>query len=120
MENQTAENSPSEQRLIKLSDMANAAHLRIQQDFAQIDPVIGISRNMRKNGVPADVMTIDCLKTSKRIIVILHDQNPEQVLYKFAFKEQDPAGDFSQIAFAEFNQQVLYDWIKSYFSPAVN
>ncbi|WP_220718654.1 hypothetical protein [Agarivorans litoreus] len=120
MENKPEDTHLSEQRLVSLSDMANAAHLSIQQDFAHIDPVIGISRNMRKNGVPADVMTIDCLKTSKRIIVILHDQNPEQVLYKFAFKEQDPAGDFTQIAFAEFNQQVLYGWIKSYFSPAVN
>ncbi|MEE1674298.1 hypothetical protein SNR37_003735 [Agarivorans aestuarii] len=120
MEDKPEANSPSEQRLIKLSDLANAAHLRIQQDFAQIDPVIGISRNMRKNGVPADVMTIDCLKSGKRIIVILHDQHPDQLMYKFAFKDQDPAGDFSQLAFAEFNQQVFYDWIKSYFSPAVN
>ncbi|MDO6684454.1 MULTISPECIES: hypothetical protein [unclassified Agarivorans] len=117
MENTQAK-SLSEQRLVSLSDVANLAHFRIQQDFKDIDPVIGISRNMRKNGVPADIMTIDCLKSGKRIIVVLHDQDPEQVSYQFSYKDQDPAGEFSSLANADLSEAVFYEWIKTYFTPA--
>lgn len=98
-----------------LSDFATEAHTRIQQDFKYIDPVVGVSQNMRREGIPADLMTIDCLKTNKRIILILHDQMPGLLSYQFAFRDKEPAEQFLQMAFAELSSDMLYEWIHRYF-----
>lgn len=103
-------------RLLTLCDIATEAHTRIQEDFKDINPVVGVSQNMRSNGVPADVMTIDCLKSGKRIIIVLHDQQPETVNYQFSFKEQSSTDEFEQFQFNELNATQLYHWIKIYFS----
>jgi hypothetical protein len=99
-----------------LSDLATEAHTRIQQDFANINPVVGISRSMRNSGFPADAMTIDCLKTSRRIIIILHDESPEILRYQFAMRDADPSDNFEELEFEKLTVQVLYDWMASYFS----
>jgi hypothetical protein len=106
----------SEQPLEILSDLATEAHTRIQQDFADINPVVGLSRGMRSIGIPADAMTIDCLRTGKRIIIILHDQQPEVLQYQFSFKAQDPAEEFETLLFKELTAETMYDWMKDYFS----
>ena len=106
----------SDKNLKILCDLTTEAHTRIQQDFADINPVVGVSQKMRDIGVPADAMTIDCLKTGKRIIIILHDQDPEIVNYQFCFKDKDPGDVFEQLPFSDLNTQKLYDWIKDYFS----
>ncbi|GAA3928250.1 hypothetical protein [Litoribacillus peritrichatus] len=107
-------------QLSKLSDIATEAHTRIQQNFSDLDPVVGVSQNMRKSGIPADVMTIDCLKTNKRIILILHDQQPELVRYQFAYRDKDPEGQFEEIPFNDLTSDSLYEWIHRYFSVVLN
>ncbi|WP_415891206.1 hypothetical protein ACMXYV_07745 [Neptuniibacter sp. SY11_33] len=96
-------------------ELASDAHTAIQRDFADIDPLIGVSQNMRKQGIPADVMTIDCLRTRRRIIVILHDQQPDIVSYQFAGMDSDPEGDFESLAFEKVTKQTIYEWIAEYF-----
>ncbi len=103
-----------------LSDLATEAHTRIQQDFANINPVVGISQSMRKSGFPADAMTIDCLKTNRRIIIILHDESPDILQYQFARRDADPSDDFKVLEFDKLTAQILYDWIASYFSDKSN
>lgn len=110
----------TEPLLATLSDIATEAHARIQQDFKDINPVVGVSRNMRKSGIPADAMTIDCLKTGKRIILILHDNEPAIIRYQFAFRDKDPDTKFEVIQFKELTAQKLYDWIASYFAEKIN
>ena len=105
----------TEPRIATLSDLATEAHTRIQQDFKDIDPIVGVSRNMRDSGIPVDVMTIDCLKTGRRIILILHDQQPEILRYQFSFRDKDPEKAFEEIQFSELTSATLYDWISSYF-----
>lgn len=99
-----------------LSDNATKAHTRIQKDFAKIDPIVGINQSMRKSGIPADAMTIDCLKTNKRIIIILHDQQPDLINYQFSFRDKDPDSHFEQMAFNDVSADQLYQWIRDYFS----
>lgn len=99
-----------------LADIATETHARIQKDFPTINPVVGVSRGMRASGIPADAMTIDCLKTNKRIILILHDDQPELVRYQFAFRDKDPAEEFNEIALTTITTQLLYEWISAYFS----
>ena len=102
--------------LSTLADIATEAHTKIQQDFQNIDPIIGINRGMRANGIPADAMTIDCLKTGKRIIIVLHDDRPDSLSYQFSFKDQDALDDFSHVSLKQLTSQMMYDWIKGYFS----
>jgi hypothetical protein len=106
----------SENNLEILSDMVTDAHSRIQKDFEYINPVVGVSRGMRSIGIPADAMTIDCLKTGKRIIIVLHDQQPDVLQYQFSYKADDPAEEFLILTFKELSKQILYDWMKEYFS----
>jgi len=103
-------------QLEKLCDIATESHTRIQKDFKDINPIVGVNQRMREEGVPADVMTIDCLKSGKRIILILHDQQPDIISYQFSFKDKDPDEKFEHIPFNELTADKLYHWIKSYFS----
>ena len=106
----------SEQALKAISDRITDAHTRIQQDFDFINPVVGVNRQMRTAGIPADAMTVDCLKTNRRILLILHDQQPEQVHYQFGQRDQDPGPEFKTLSLDEVSEQQLYDWMASYFS----
>lgn len=104
--------------LATLSDIATLAHTRIQETCENINPVVGINRGMRAQGIPADAMTIDCLATGKRIILILHDQYENLVRYQFSYKDQDPNDKFEEIQLTELTSSKLYGWIKSYFADA--
>ena len=106
----------SEQALATLSDIATEVHTRVQQNFADINPVVSVRRNMRDSGVPVDAMTIDCSKSDKRIILVLHDHQPDIISYQFTFKDIDPNDKFDEIRLKEFTADMVYDWIKSYFS----
>lgn len=102
--------------LKQLCDSVTEAHTRIKQDFSNIDPIVGVSQKMRESGIPADVMTIDCLRSGKRIILILQDQQPGIISYQFTVEAEAPAEQFNQIPFADLSSAQLYDWMKSYFS----
>ena len=108
----------SEQALKTLSDIATEAHTRIQKDFEDINPIVGVSQGLRNSGFPADAMTIDCLKTGKRIIIILHDQKPGIVSYQFSYRDKDPSSHFDELEFSELTASTLYEWMKGYFSSA--
>ena len=103
-------------RLLQLCDIATEAHTRIQQTFKDINPIVGVSHNMRENGIPADAMMIDCLKSRKRIILILHDEQPDIIRYQFSFIDNDPDKKFETIQFNELNPTQMFDWIKNYFA----
>lgn len=107
-------------KLETLCEIATESHTRIQQDFADINPMVGVNQRMREMGVPSDAMTIDCLKSGKRILLILHDHHPDIIRYQFTFKETDPGESFEQIAFGELTADELYNWIKSYFQSTAN
>ncbi|TQV77244.1 hypothetical protein FLL45_04670 [Aliikangiella marina] len=107
-------------RLESLSDFAEAAHARIQKDYLHINPVVGLHQGMRDIGFPTDMMTIDCLKTQRRIIILLSDEQPDILSYQFAYRDKDPADSFEVMAFKELTEQILYDWIAKYFATEDN
>lgn len=112
--NQQPADMPTPQ-LTTLCDIASEAHTRIQQTYQDLDPVISVSENMRRNGVPADVMTIGCLQSHKRILLILHDHQPGLISYQYGLIDKDPQRGFEQIALDELTAGVLFDWIRGYF-----
>lgn len=99
-----------------LCDMATEAHEQVQLKHADIDPIVGVHHKMRDAGFPADVMTIDCLKTGKRIILILNDDAPGVLNYQFSYKDKDPATEFEQLPIKELSPVTLYDWMSHYFA----
>jgi len=101
--------------LLSLSDIASQAHEKIQQDFENINPVIGVMQGMRKMGIPADVLSIDCLGTKKRILLVLHDELPDVIRYQYTFSDQDPSDDYQQLTSREVTCETIYEWIKEYF-----
>ncbi|WP_417517280.1 hypothetical protein [Marinobacter sp.] len=105
----------SEDPLKALSDMASDAHARIQAAHEHINPVVEVRRGMRDAGIPADVMTIDCLRTRRRITLILHDEKPGVLLYQFVTIEDEVGEDFKEIALSDVNTSTLFGWIQDYF-----
>jgi hypothetical protein len=101
--------------LLSLSDIASQAHAKIQQDYEHINPVIGVIQGMRKVGIPADAITIDCLVSNKRILIILHDDYPKIIRYQFTFSDQDPADDYQEAVLADVTSEAVYGWIEEYF-----
>jgi len=105
----------SEDPLKALSDMASDAHARIQTRHDHINPVVEVRRSMRNAGIPADVMTLDCLRTRRRITLILHDQQPGVLLYQFITIEQEVGEDFQSVPFSEVDSHKLFTWMEEYF-----
>ncbi|MBB5321965.1 hypothetical protein [Marinobacter oulmenensis] len=105
----------AEEPLKSLSDMASEAHARIQATHQHINPVVEVRQGMRKSGIPADVMTIDCLRTRRRITLILHDGQPGVFLYQFVTIDDEVGNDFQQKPMSEMSTQLLFDWMEDYF-----
>lgn len=105
-----------EDPLKTLSDLASDAHTRIQATHQHINPVVEVRRGMRDAGIPADVMTIDCLRTRRRINLILHDEQPGIILYQFVTIEDEVGNDFQQMALGDMSESKLFDWMQEYFA----
>lgn len=105
----------AEDALKALADMASNAHARIQATHQHINPVMEVRRGMRDAGIPADVMTIDCLRTRRRITLILHDEQPNLVLYQFVTIDDEVGNDFNQMPLSDVDSSLLFDWMQDYF-----
>lgn len=101
--------------IFQLADIAGLAQADFQRDFQDIDPVVGIMRSLRDAGFAADALTIDCIYSGKRIICILHDNNPDSVDYQFGYRDKDPDMNFQNIAISELTSAQFYAWMKRYF-----
>tara|TARA_B110000116_G_scaffold266403_1_gene277080 strand:+ start:995 stop:1399 length:405 start_codon:yes stop_codon:yes gene_type:complete len=101
-----------------LSDLVTDAHTSIQVDFTDLDPIVGVSQQLRRSGIAADLVTIDCLRSGKRIIMVLQDHQPELLHYQFSFRDQDPAANFEHMPLADVSVKTLYHWMSSYFLSA--
>lgn len=102
--------------LQSLSDLASEAHARIQQAHEHINPVIEVRQGMRNSGIPADVMTIDCLRTRRRIVLILHDEDSGTLLFEFIGMDEEAGGPFRRMPLTEVSSDTLFSWMEDYFS----
>lgn len=104
-----------EDPLKALADMASDAHARIQQAHQHINPVVSVRRGMREVGIPADAMTIDCLRTRRRITLILHDEHPGMLLYQFVTIDDEVGEEFRQTELPGVSVETLVRWMEEYF-----
>lgn len=105
----------SDVRLEALSDLVTDAHTRIQQSFAQLNPVVAVRRGMRDTGIPADAITIDCLASQKRIVLILHDDQRDALIYQFTTIDADDDPAFQQLPWKDVTVEVLFQWMATQF-----
>ena len=98
-------------KVYPVSDLAQLAQARIQQERGDVDPVIAISHGLRQSGFAADALTIVNKHTDKRILMIFHDNNQDVVDYEVGRASQDPTFNFQQIALSELTEQKLYEWM---------
>jgi hypothetical protein len=99
-----------------LSDIATEAQHSFQQQFSHIDPVIGINRGMRERGFAADLLTIDCIKSKKRITFLLNDSEPNIVSYQLGFTDVDPSQHFETITLEKLNGDSITALMVKHFS----
>lgn len=58
--------------------------------FATVDTLMGImDKTLRKQGMKADAITIDCIALDKKIVILLHDDKPDFVDIALGNKEGD-------------------------------
>ena len=103
----------AEEPLKSLSDMASEATPAFRRRTSTSIPwwrCVGAAM-----GIPADVMTIDCLRTRRRITLILHDGQPGVFLYQFVTIDDEVGNDFQQKPMSEMSTQLLFDWMEDYF-----
>lgn len=105
----------SDDPLKTLSDIASDAHARIQAAYQHINPVVEVRRGMRDAGIPADAMTIDCLRTRRRITLILHDGQPGMLLYQFITIDEEVGEEFQMMPMTDVSVETLFGWMQDYF-----
>lgn len=101
--------------LKEVSDLVSQAHTLIQARHKDLNPVVGVRQGMREMGIPADSITIDCLRSRKRILIVLHDEQPEVLLYQFASMDGEIEMNFTTIARAQVSKETFVVWMRDYF-----
>lgn len=66
--------------LKKLSEIVAQANDQLYARHSTIDTIMGImDETLRKQGIEADAITVDCVPVNKKIVFLLHDQKPDYV-----------------------------------------
>ena len=94
----------SDTLVYKLADIAQTAQQKFQQQNGQVDPIIGISSNLRKRGFGADILTIDTLNSKLRLLFLVADDQPDQVGWLVNVKKQEPSLDFQYLPVQDFTE----------------
>jgi hypothetical protein len=100
-------------KIYDLSEIAKLAQADIQASYPNVDPIIGISHNLRNAGFAADTLTIDNRANDTRIIMIFHDNRPQTVDYEFSKISEDPKFEFTEVALTDLNQARLFHMMET-------
>jgi len=100
-------------KVYDLSEIAKLAQADIQAKYQNVDPIIGISHNLRNSGFAADTLTIENPANDTRIIMILHDHKIGKVDYECGRLSQDPSFEFTEIALEALTKDKLFEIMES-------
>jgi len=76
--------------LKKLSEIIAEANDVFEARHKTIGTILGImDQALRKQGINADAVTVDCIPLNKKIVFLLHDDKPESVDIALGNKEGD-------------------------------
>ncbi len=78
------------QRLKQFSEIVAKANDLFAAKYQNIDTLMGImDKVLRKQGMEADAVTLDCISQNKKIVFLLHDVKPAQVEFALGNKDGD-------------------------------
>lgn len=103
-------------KLNDLSEIIAKANDVFFQKFANVDTVMGImDKSLRKQGIKADAITLDCLAQNKKIVFVLHDDKPNEI--DVALGDKDGAiHSSSSYQYAGMTTEVVVEIMQTYFS----
>ncbi len=88
-------------KLKQVSEIIAQANDSFYERNKSIDTLMGImDKTLRKQGMPADAITLDCIKLDKKIVFLLHDTKPDIVNVAVGNK----AGDINSSSDMELSQ----------------
>ena len=74
--------------LQKVSEIVAQANDKFNIDHPKVDTLIGImDKVLRKQGMQADAVTIDCITVDKKIVFLMRDAKPEFINIALGNKE---------------------------------
>lgn len=95
-------------------NIAKANDLFYEQNNST-DTVIGImDKTLRKQGLQADAISIDCIPLNKKIVFLLYDDKPDQVDIAFGNKAGD-ISESSQQLLDELSVEKIIKFMADYF-----
>jgi len=102
-------------RLKDLSELAAKANDTLTSQHPEVNTIMGITdKTLRKQGINADAITIDCLALDKKIAILPHDDKPDIV----AIALGNRAGDIfssSEYELAKLTETAVVDIMKTNF-----
>ena len=69
----------------------------------------------RWQGVNPVVEVRSGMRTHRRIMLILHDEEPGLLLYQFITLEDEIAEEFERVALSEMGSDTMVRWMQDYF-----
>ena len=103
-----------------LSEIVASANDLLYQKHKNINTIMGImDKNLRKQGIHADAITIDCLALDKKIVLFIHDAKPDTVDVALGNK----AGDIHACTthpISEISEAFMLNLMQVNFITAVN
>jgi hypothetical protein len=92
-----------------LSEIVAQANDLFYNKFENIDTLMGImDKSLRKQGLKADAITIDCISQNKKIVVLIHDEKPDVVEIALGNKEGDIYSS-SEYAINELSEAIIVE-----------
>jgi hypothetical protein len=93
--------------LNNVAEIVAKANDQFYSQFNTIDTLMGImDKNLRKQGMKADAITIECIALDKKIVILIHDEKPDSVDIALGNK----AGDIfssSQYQLTELSEDIM-------------
>ncbi len=63
-----------------LSEIVAKANDLLYAKFENIDTLMGIiDQSLRKQGIKADAVTVDCVAADRKLLILVHDDKPDSI-----------------------------------------
>lgn len=101
--------------LKSFSDVIAQANDKFYETNKSTDTVIGIlDKSLRKQGMNADAISIDCVPLNKKIVFLLHDAKPDLVDIALGNKAGDISSS-SQQKRSQLTVDKVLEYMENYF-----
>jgi hypothetical protein len=101
--------------LTRISEVVAKANDQFDTGHHSVDTVLGIiDKTLRKQGLNADAVSIDCIPLKKKIIFLLHDDIPDKVSITLGSKSGEIFST-SDCLLAEITVAKVQDLMEEFF-----